>query len=668
MESLKRLPILVLALSVCVLTITLSSCKRKKIIEVDPEFAKYIEAYTSGVVSKKSTIRIQLATDAAATHTVNENIKEELFEFSPAVEGKAFWVDARTIEFKPAKDLDIDKLYEVEFKLSKVLSVPKKFKEFRFNVQTFKPSFQISDNGLRALSKEIMTYSGEIVTADVEESKKIESIVTASISGNKLPIKWQHNEANKTHNFIVENIKREKSANNLLINWDGSYINASSIKDQKEIAVPAIGDFKVMDIKVVQEEEQYALVQFSDPLMIGQQLEGLINISQQENLSYTILGSEVKVYASGKLDGGYTATILEGIQNMGGDKLAKAFTSQIFFENRLPSVKIFGKGVILPNSGGKILLPFEATNLKAVDVSIIKIYENNIPQFFQVNNIDGERDLRRVAKPMVNATVKLDDDKSLNLHKKNRFTLDLDKYIKTEQGAMYRVCIAFRPNYSLYTCTSKVEGDREYNYYGDGEEEDQNNLDDDDNFWRRYDDYEPYGYNWEQRDNPCSKGYYTRDRFAFRNILSTNIGLTAKRGNNNSLMVAVNNIINTEPLSGVDLQVLDYQQQIIGKGNSNSDGFAMIELKRKPYLLVAKKGNEKSYLRLDDGNSLALAKFSIDGVQVKNGIKGFVFGERGVWRPGDSLFLGCIIEDKEKKLPAGHPVEMELTSPTWATI
>jgi len=40
-----------------------------------------------------------------------------------------------------------------------------------------------------------------------------------------------------------------------------------------------------------------------------------------------------------------------------------------------------------------------------------------------------------------------------------------------------------------------------------------------------------------------------------------------------------------------------------------------------------------------------------------------VFGERGVWRPGDSLFLGCIIEDKEKKLPAGHPVEMELISP-----
>lgn len=49
---------------------------------------------------------------------------------------------------------------------------------------------------------------------------------------------------------------------------------------------------------------------------------------------------------------------------------------------------------------------------------------------------------------------------------------------------------------------------------------------------------------------------------------------------------------------------------------------------------------------------------------MKNGIKGFIFGERGVWRPGDSLFLSCIIEDKENKLPEEHPIEMELYSPT----
>ena len=71
-----------------------SACKHKvKVAEVDTEFGKYIDAYTSGVISKKNTIRIQLASDGNITHSVNETIKEELFTLSPNVEGKAFWVD-----------------------------------------------------------------------------------------------------------------------------------------------------------------------------------------------------------------------------------------------------------------------------------------------------------------------------------------------------------------------------------------------------------------------------------------------------------------------------------------------------------------------------------------------------------------------------------------------
>ena len=58
----------------------------------------------------------------------------------------------------------------------------------------------------------------------------------------------------------------------------------------------------------------------------------------------------------------------------------------------MPSVKIQGHGNILPNTG-KLVLPFESVNLNAVDISIIKIYENNIPQFLQGNNLDGDDDL-----------------------------------------------------------------------------------------------------------------------------------------------------------------------------------------------------------------------------------------------------------------------------------
>ncbi len=653
------------------LTVTLSlfSCsKKEKWIDVDPAYSKYIDAYTTGVVSKTTAVRIQLATDAATTHAVGEAVKESLFSFSPSVGGKAVWLDARTIEFKPDGNLKQDQLYEVNFKLGKVTKVPDKYSNFKFSVKTIKPSFKISDDGLRSSgTKNKMTFSGDLETADVEEGAQIEKLLSASVNNKSLKINWQHNDAVKTHHFIIDNIDRGTNVANLDLHWNGSPMNMD-VKGDRSLAIPAVGDFKVLEVVAINEAQQYASVQFSDPIAVGQDLTGLITISNQSDISYTINGSEVKIFVGGKLDGNFTTYVNTGIKNTWGDILDKAFTANIFFENRMPSVKIHGKGNILPTSG-RLVLPFDAINLNAVDISIIKIYENNVPQFLQENDLAGNAELRRVAKPVVEKTLRLDDDKTLDLHKHQHFSLDIDKYLKTEQGAIYRVTIGFRPEYSLYQSadTSRKASANESDEGGEGEgynDYSSGGKDEDDAFWERYDTYYPYGYNWERRDDPSSKSYYNKDRWATRNILASNIGLTAKRGNDNSLSVAVSSILTTAPMSGVTLEVLDYQQAVIGKGSSNSDGFVTIDLKRKPYLLVAKKGNERGYLKLDDGSSLPLSRFDVSGEEVKNGIKGFIFGERGVWRPGDTMYLNFIVEDREGKLPQDHPVEFSLYTPT----
>ena len=73
------------------------------------------------------------------------------------------------------------------------------------------------------------------------------------------------------------------------------------VNGQKEIAIPAAGDFKVLNVAAVNEAQQFASVQFSDPISIGQDLTGLIAVSNQSDISYTINGSEVKVFTNGKV-------------------------------------------------------------------------------------------------------------------------------------------------------------------------------------------------------------------------------------------------------------------------------------------------------------------------------------------------------------------------------
>jgi hypothetical protein len=644
------------------------SCKKTvNWIDVDPAYAKYIEAYTTGIISKTNVIRIQLAADANTTHPIGQPVNDVLFELSPAVKGKTAWIDARTIEFKPDKYLTPGQAYQVHFALGKVTRVPDKYKTFAFTVQALKPGFKVSEAILRSSGEmDKMFLEGDLETADVEENAKVEKLLTAGYPGKK-GIVWQHNAGSNIHHFTINNILREKKETVLKLSWNGEPLNIDN-KGEQLVNVPAIGVFKVLNIIPVNDAQQYASIQFSDPIAVGQDLTGLVTVSNQQELSYTINGSEVKVFVGGMLEGNYTVYVNAGIRNNWGIALPGSFTANIVFENRLPSVKIHGKGNILPNAG-RLVLPFEAVNLSAVDISIIKIFEDNVPQFLQENDMAGDNELRRVAKPVVQKTLRLDDDKTLDLHKKQRFSLDIDRFLKTEPGAIYRITIGFRKAYSLYsaagtdTTASGEQVQEAENYDGEYDGNNGNGKDDDDAFWNNYDNYYPEGYDWDRKDDPASRSYYNKNRWAVRNILASNIGLTVKRGNNNSIKVAVSNILSTDPMDGVELSLLNYQQRIISKANTGSDGFAEITLPEKPYLLIAKKGKERGYLKLDDGSALQMSMFDVSGEEIRNGIKGFIFGERGVWRPGDSMYISCIIEDKTGNLPKEHPVEFSLFTP-----
>lgn len=636
----------------------LLSIKKRK--DINPAFSAYIEAYTAGLVSKRGGIRIQFASNIAAQDTKVDD--KDLFSFSPSIKGKAYWINAHTIEFRPDVPLKPGKTYAVTFKLGKLIPVSSELEKFKFDFQVVKPNFKIEQEGLKSFnssSLDRMKLTGSILLADNEEPAKIEQLLSATCGGHFLNIRWSHDAAQNISRFRIDSVMLAQNEQKLTLMWDGKPIGASTTGIQT-LEVPAIGVFKVLNIKAIQEPEQYTLVQFSNPIAVAQDLNGLISISNVSNLHYTIEGSEVKVYAPDRLMGNYTVSVNAGVGNIVGKKITQTKTSSISFENYLPHVALPSKGTILPNSDN-LTFPFEATNLKAVDVTIIKIYENNIPQYLQENELNSNYylGLRRVAKPIVVKTIRLDDDKTLNLKRKNRFSIDINKLLKAEPGAIYNITIGFRKSYALLnTGDSTALEDLKYKQSDRWMEK----IDEDDLFWSRYYNY-PDNYKWEEKDDPSSDSYYTREHWVTRNVLASNIGLIAKAGENNSIKIVATNILTAAPMAGVKFTILDYQQQILQTITSDADGLASLDLKKKPYLLIASKGNQRGYLKLSDGSSLPLSRFEVEGDIIQKGIKGFVYADRGVWRPGDSVFVGFIMEDRGKKIPEGNPVTFELYNP-----
>jgi len=125
----------------------------------------------------------------------------------------------------------------------------------------------------------------------------------------------------------------------------------------------------------------------------------------------------------------------------------------------------------------------------------------------------------------------------------------------------------------------------------------------------------------------------------------------------------ITHMVTAQPLANCKIEYFNYTKQLIAKGITDAEGMLDLPLKEKPFLMVASHGQQKGYLKLVDGNVNSLSKFDIEGELVQKGIKGFLYAERGVWRPGDSIYINFMLEDKEKRLPPGHPVKFELLDP-----
>lgn len=628
---------------------------------INPAFGQYITSYTAGVIGSGSPIRIVLSHDVAEETAVGTETTLKLFDLEPSVKGTTVWIDKRTLEFKPEARLISGQIYKINFNLHRLMEVPADVKTFEFTLQVIPQNFEVSVDNVRPYVKTDLKrqkIEGMVYTADFAENESVEKMIAATQEGTSLKVNWTHTGEGKTHNFVVEEVARKDAASKVMLSFAGAALNIER-KEEREVEIPALGDFKVVNVRVEQGTSQQVVVQFSDPLNETQNLEGLVRISELNSLDFEVKDNEIKVFPPVRQTGSRTITVEAGVKNILNYKTKTAATFDVAFEQTLPAVRFVGKGNILPSTDG-LIMPFEAVNLKSVDVKVIKIYEDNVLQFLQVNEFDGNSELRRVGRPVLSKTISLESAGVADLGKWNRFTLDLSTLIQAEPGAIYQVRISFKKAYLAYVCeggedTPATEGAFEQWDGEDGGEE---------SYWDSYDDYYYYDdYDWSQRDNPCHSSYYTGNRNIRRNVLASDLGLLAKRGGDDNTLVVVNDLKTTLPLSGVEVELFDYQQQLLAAGKTDGDGKVMLQSSKKPFAVVAKHGSQRGFLKVQGGESLSLSNFNVSGAHVQNGLKGFLYGERGVWRPGDSLYLSFILEDKNKLLPASHPVVFELQNP-----
>ena len=659
------------------MTVGLYSCTRtQKDIIPSADYAPYVNAYTGGVISQNSTIRIELTHDQPMVDMNNE-LKSNPFSFSPSLKGKAYWVSNNTIEFVPEEGaLKPGTLYEGTFRLGDFIEVDKKLKEFNFSFRVQERNFtlQLESLPITATQPNEINIKGEIRFSDVVKKEKVEKMLTASDGKKSYPVEVTATDNHTRYLFSIRQIPREADDYPLTITANG---NAAGIdrKQSEEVLIPAKDCFRFMSAERIDQPENGIEIVFSAPLSTTQDLKGLIEIPEISSSIFQISENRVFIYFEANTQNKLTLNIHEGVKDSQGKALGTSHTISFSEVSLKPQVEMSTTAAILPDSKS-LIIPFRAVNLYAVDLSVIRIFENNVLMFMQTNLLASANELRRSGRLVYKKTLWLAKDASKDIHHWGDYSIDLAGLIHQEPGAIYRVILSFRQEYSAYPCGGGENQDMKFadSSTSDGLTKVSGSVlsEEDEAIWNTPEAYYYYNggtmdwsvYRWTERDNPCHPSYYMdSDRAAACNVLASNLGMIVKRNSLNKLWIAVSNILDTKPIGKAQVTAYNFQLQPIGKGETNGEGFVEIAPNGVPFIIVAESEKQKAYVRVVDGEEQSVSRFDVGGKDIQKGLKGFIYGERGVWRPGDTLHISFILEDREKRIPDKHPVALEIYNP-----
>ena len=159
--------------------------------------------------------------------------------------------------------------------------------------------------------------------------------------------------------------------------------------------------------------------------------------------------------------------------------------------------------------------------------------------------------------------------------------------------------------------------------------------------------------------------YWVRDS---RYIAISDIGLIAREGKD-KLVVFANSIQTAEAINGVQVTAYGANNQVLGIGNTDAQGVAEISYTRKefagfkPAMIIAKSAGDFNYLPFNT-TRVNTSRFDVGGKTISpTGIDAFIYGERDIYRPGETLNASVILRDINWKSPGEVPVKMRLLLP-----
>jgi len=179
---------------------------------------------------------------------------------------------------------------------------------------------------------------------------------------------------------------------------------------------------------------------------------------------------------------------------------------------------------------------------------------------------------------------------------------------------------------------------------------------------------------YDEHDNPDDGWQRAGGTDSRRFIMVTDLGLLVKAAADETRDVFVMSLAAGQPVGDAELRVLARNGSILETVKTDANGHARLSAlegmsgERLPVAVIALKNGDASFLPFNERQLPAMdySRFDIDGVMASRikAIEAFIFTERGVYRPGDTIHAGFITRRRDwQAVIEGLPLAISVRDP-----
>ncbi len=313
----------------------------------------------------------------------------------------------------------------------------------------------------------------------------------------------------------------------------------------------------------------------------------------------------------------YVLTINPSAKGVLGASLSEDYTKDLYFGQMPAAIGFINKKALYLSSKGNKNIAVNIVNTPKVNVRIAKVYENNILHFLKNGRFQNYDNY---------------DEETGSYG--NTFDYDID-----ESGQYSDVIV----NKTVETANlAKSKNVRALNL----SLPEQNNI------------KGIYIVSVNSNDE-----YYNR---ATKLVSISDIGMIMKSSENETV-VFTNSIKTAEPMGGVEVKLISSNNQLIQTVKTNSKGMAIFkdfkDSKFTTAMITANTEDDFNYLFME-GSQVETSRFDVEGKRDNtSGFEAFIYGDRDIYRPGETLHFNTVIRKQNWESVGEIPVKIRLLLP-----